>query len=117
MKYLKTIGFEFILLIIFTLIYTILYYFNITGANLNNILKIISFIIIFLSTGVYIGRNSQKKGWIEGLKVSSITILIFLIISLIFKYSFNLKQILYYVICTILIVVGSMLGINFKKRK
>lgn len=117
MKYLKTIGFEFILLIIFTLIYTILYYFNITSSNVNNILKILSFIIIFLSTGIYIGRNSQKKGWIEGLKISFITIIIFIITSLIFRYNFNLKQILYYILLIILVVIGSMLGINFKKRK
>ena len=47
MKYLKTILFTFILIIILSLITTILYYFNITSTSANNVLRIISFIIIF----------------------------------------------------------------------
>lgn len=74
MKYLKTIAYEFILILIFTLIYTILYYFNITSTSFNNALKIISFILIFVLTGIRIGRLSNKKGWLEGLKIALITI-------------------------------------------
>ena len=62
MKYLKTTVYEFILILIFTLIYTILYYFNITSNSFNNALKIISFILIFVLTGIRIGRLSNKKG-------------------------------------------------------
>ena len=78
MKYLKTTVYEFILILIFTLIYTILYYFNITSTSFNNALKIISFILIFVLTGIRIGRLSNKKGWLEGLKMALITIVIFL---------------------------------------
>ena len=68
MKYLKTTVYEFILILIFTLIYTILYYFNITSTSFNNALKIISFILIFVLTGIRIGRLSNKKGWLKDLK-------------------------------------------------
>ena len=117
MKYLKTIGFEFILLIILTLITTILYYFNLTSSEANTILKIISFIIVFIFSGIYIGKNSNKKGWLEGLKISGINILLFLLISLLFRYKFNIIQFLYYLIISVTVVIGSMIGINFKKRK
>ena len=117
MKYLKTIMVFFSLLFITTIINTILYYFNITSSSTNNIIKIIIFIIIFMVTGIYIGKNSNKKGWLEGLKASGIIIGIFLLLSLIFRYDFNIMQILYYLICSITIVLGSMIGINFKKKK
>ncbi len=117
MKYLKTIGFEFILLIILTLITTILYYFNLISSGTNNILKIITFIIVFIFTGIYIGKNSNKKGWLEGLKISGINILIFLLVALLFKYDFNILQFLYYLITSVTVVIGSMIGINFKKNK
>ncbi len=117
MKYLKTIAFEFIILLILTLISTILYYFNIIGNSTNDTLKIINFIIIFIFAGFYIGKNSNKKGWLEGLKISGINILIFVLLSLIFKYDFNIMQFLYYLIISIIIVLGSIIGINFKKKK
>lgn len=117
LKYLKTIAFEFIILLILTLISTILYYFDITGTTSNNTIKIISFIIIFMTSGIYIGKNSDKKGWLEGLKISGINILIFIILSLLFRYDFNFMQFVYYLISSITVILGSMIGINFKKKK
>lgn len=117
LKYLKTIAFEFIVLIILTLISTILYYFDIIGNNANNTFKIISFIITFISTGIYIGKKSLKKGWLEGLKISGINILLFVLISLLFKYNFNIIQFVYYLISALTVVLGSMIGINFKRKK
>lgn len=107
----------FSIMLILSLITTILYYFNITGESFNNILKIFSFIITFILTGIYIGKNSTKKGWFEGIKISLITILIFLILSLVFKHSFNIWQIIYYLILSITITLGSIIGINFRKEK
>ena len=92
MKYLKTFIFEFIILISLTLITTILYYFNITNNNINNVFKIIIFIITFLLSGIYIGRRAKQKYYIEGLKISGINIILFLLLSLLFKYDFNIKQ-------------------------
>lgn len=117
MKYLKTILYVFIFIIALNLITTILYYFNITNSFVNNLLEIISFVITFIFTGIYIGKNSNKKGWLEGLKISGILIIIFLLISLIFKYNFNIKQILYYLIMSVTVILGSMIGINFRKQK
>lgn len=117
MKYLKTIAFEFIVLIILTLINTILYYFDLINSNANGIIKIIIFIIVFLLSGIYIARRSNKKYYLEGLKISGINILLFLLISLLFKYNFNFKQILYYLLIILITTLGSIIGGNFRKNK
>lgn len=116
MKYLKTFIFEFVLLIILTLIISIFYYFNIISNNINNILKIVIFISTFLLSGIYISRRSSKKYYLEGLKISAINIIIFLLLSLIFKYEFNIKLILYYLLLTLITTLGSIIGGNFKKK-
>lgn len=116
MKYLKSIIFFFSFLLISNVIITILYYFNITSSSFNNILKIIIFILSFISVGISIGKKANKKGWLEGLKIAGILVAFFLITSLILRYDFNIKQILYYIICILTIVLGSMIGINFKKN-
>ncbi len=117
MKYLKTMIFMISMLLILNLISTILYYFNIISSNVNTILKYIIFIVTFISSGIYIGRRSNKRGFIEGLKISIITIILFFLISIIFGYKINIMQIIYYLICMIIIVFGSVIGINFKKVK
>ena len=117
MKYLKTILFELIILISLTLVSTILYYFNIINSSFNNIFKIITFIITFLISGIYIGRKSNKKYYIEGLKISVINVIVFLLLSIIFRNNFNIKQVIYYIILILITVLGSIIGGNIKKNK
>ena len=117
MKYLKTMLFEFIILIILTLINTVLYYFNITSTNVNSIFKVLIFVITFMLTGIYISRRSNKKNYIEGFKIAGINILLFLILALLIKYKFNLKLVLYYLLLTLTVVFGSITGKLFKKKK
>ena len=61
MKYIKTIIFEFIVLLSLLLINTCLYYFNIISDNTNNIFEIFIFIITFILTGIYISRRCNNK--------------------------------------------------------
>ena len=117
MKYFKTIIFELILLFSLNLISTCFYYFNILSSNANSIIKIIIFIITFLFTGIYIGRKSNKKYYFEGLKISSINIIIFILLSLIFKYKYNIYTFIYYLIIILITVLGSIIGGNIKKNK
>ena len=117
MKYLKAFIFELILLISFSLITTILYYFNITSNSINNILNILIFIIIFILSGIYIGKHSTKKFYLEGLKIAGINIILFILLTIIFKLGFTYKNIIYYLIIIIITVFGSILGSLLKKRK
>ena len=117
MKYLKAIILEFIILISITLVTTILYYFDIISSNINNVFKIITFLIMFIVSGIYIAKNSNKKYYLEGLKLAGINILLFLLLSLLFKYKFNIKQVIYYLLLAITVVLSSIMGGNMKKKK
>ena len=121
MKYLKKLGMSFLYIIgtilILTFITTILSYFNILNDKITSIIKIIIPIISMLIGGFYIGKNSLKKGFLEGIKLG----LIFSSLLIIFNYlalnnSFKFKYILFYVILIVSAILGSMIGINRKKQ-
>lgn len=121
MKYLKKLGMSFLFIIssilILTFLITIFNYFDIMSDKATSIFKIIIPVISLFIGGFYIGKNSFKKGFLEGLKLG----LIFSVILIIFNYlgldnSFKLKYILYYLILLISSTLGSMIGINIKKN-
>lgn len=117
MKYLKNIGLSILYtitsILILTLITTFFSYFNIIGDKTVSLFKIFIIIISLFIGGLYIGKKSNKKGWLEGLKLG----LVFLILIIIFNIftSFDLKNILYYFIVIISSIFGSMVGISIKK--
>ena len=118
MKFIKSSIFMLIIFFTLNLIITIISYFDLFNNSLINIIKIISFIIIFISTGIYLGLNSKKKAYIEGLKLSAIIIVIFSIITLIIpNLDFSIKTIISYLLLTSLIVIGSSIGINKRRLK
>ena len=103
-------------LLILTFILTLFSYFNIISDKVVSIFKIIIPIISLFIGGFFIGKKSLRKGWLEGLKLS----LIFLVVLVIFEYlaldqSFDIKNILYYLILSISSIFGSMIGISKKK--
>ena len=121
MKYLKKLGMSFLCIIgtilVLTLITTILSYFNILNDKVTSIIKIIIPIVSMLIGGFYIGKNSLKKGFIEGIKLGTI----FSCFLIIFNYlaldnSFKFKYMLFYIILIISSILGSMIGINRKKQ-
>lgn len=118
MKYIKTIIFFISLVLILNLLTSILYYFNLTNSNSNHILKILNFIIIYLSTGLYIGKRSKSKNLVEGLKISSIIILLSISFILIIPSTkFTLSTFIFYTLLTLLIIIGSKIGVNLRKQK
>ena len=121
MKYLKNLGISFIYIIstllILTLITTIFSYFNIFNDKVTSMVKIIIPIISMFIGGFFIGKNSNKKGFLEGLKLGVIFSIIIIIFNyLAFDYSFKIKYLLFYSILIISSIFGSMIGINRKKQ-
>lgn len=104
----------FILLFISSLIINIIYYFDIINNNLINYLKMFIAILIFFIAGIYIGKKSESKGYLNGLKLSLIIVIITLLLSIIFN-NFKVSKIIYYLIITSCITFGSMIGINKKE--
>ena len=63
------------------------------------------------------GKNTVNKGWLEGIKFGIICIIIFTIFNyLAFDTFFNISNIILYVITLIASILGSIIGINFKKN-
>ncbi len=110
-KYLKSYMYIFISIIILSLIVGTLSYFNVISISTSNILEIVSIIIAMFVGGFYIGRKSNKKGYIEGLKIGSLMIfLVFILSSFFFDKSINLSSLVFYVIILISSVLGSIIS-------
>lgn len=117
-KYLKTLLYVTIGTFFINLILTLLYYFNIIGANVNSYLKLIFMAIIMITGGLMIGLKADKKGWLEGIKIGGLVIcLMFLVSYLGFDKSLNIKSIIYYVLLILSSMLGSMIGINKKSSQ
>lgn len=117
MNYLKLLGKSFLYMIIIlfasTIIITLLNYINIFGNKLTTLAKIVISVISFFTGGFIMGKNSKQKGWLEGIKIGSIIIVILLLLNyIILKQSFDLKNIVFYLILLSSSIFGSMIGIN-----
>lgn len=122
MNYIKKLSMSFIYIIatilILTFIVTLLNYFDILKDKIVSIFKIIIPIISLFIGGFYIGKRSNKKGFIEGLKLGiifSIFILIFNFLA--FSSPFKFKYLLFYLIICMSSILGSIIGINYKKSE
>ena len=63
------------------------------------------------------GKNTVNKGWLEGIKFGLICIIIFIIFNyLAFDTFFNISNIILYIITLTASILGSIIGINFKKN-
>ena len=118
MKYLfKTLGYYAIFLILITFICSLL---NLIGVNstITNLLLFIFNILAFFILGFKNGQKVNNKGYIAGLKMSFLFIIILIIINLFTaRKLFSLVTIIYYLILILAGVFGSMLGINKKGVK
>lgn len=113
-NFLKAMIIVIILLFISSFIINILYYFDIISNNLVKYLKMFLAIFSFFISGVYIGKKSISKGYINGLKLSLIIIILFLILGIIFN-NIKLSRIIYYLLIMVSVTFGSMIGISKKE--
>ena len=101
--------------ILLTTLITTLYYFNIINPTTYNILKIVIILLTLFINSLILGQKSKQKGYLEGIKFSSIIVIMFIILTLILTKSFNIKYLIYYLIIIITSILGSMIGISLKK--
>ncbi len=112
-KYIKSLAIFLSSILVIPLFLTI---FNLLKINTSRVMIIIVGSILMLIIGFITGRSSNSKGYLNGLLISLISILILLIISLIFRVTLNLNSLMYYIILIFSTVLGSMIGINKKKK-
>ncbi len=120
MKYLKKILKSFLFtissVIILTFLFTLLNYFDIIGSKIMNIAKVIIPLFSLALGGFVIGKNANKNGWLEGIKIGIIIIVLISIGNLIFGQNINGKDFIFYALLLISAIFGSMFGINMKKE-
>ena len=109
-SYVYTLG----IIIVGTFIVTLFNYFNLLSSNVANTLILIIVIVSLFIGSFLLGKKSNKKGYLEGIKYSVIFILFLIIINLIFIKVFEIKSLIYFLIIIISFTFGSMLGINKK---
>ena len=110
----KPVYVSFFIVLIITFLVTVLNYFNIFSFKLVNILSyIIPFVAYFIG-GYMLGKKSQSKGFLEGLKLGSICLTILMTINIILFRTFNISTLISYIVVLAACMLGSILGINKK---
>lgn len=104
-----------IIMMVGTIFLTLMNYFNILSPKIISILKLLIPLTAIFISSYRLGKESEKKGYLEGLKLGSLIILIFLTLILLLD-KFSLKSLLYYLILLLTSILSSMIGINRKQR-
>lgn len=116
-NYLKSFTLTILIILSGAIITTLLEYFTNNTLTLTNIFKIITILLSILIPTFILGRKSERKGYLEGLKYGGILIVISLILNILLKNKFSFDIVIYFIIMLISSMLGSMMGINFKKNK
>ncbi len=117
LSYLKYIGI-FILFIVGIAIVTSLI--NLTGfkPNLINKLAVILTALSFFIISALASKNIAEKGYILGIKLGLLFVILMILINLIFfKSGFNIDRFIYYTILIISSILGGSFGKNLKIKK
>ena len=116
MKYLlKTLGYYAIFIILVTFICSLL---NLIGVNstITNLIIFIFNLLAFFILGFKNGKKASSKGYIAGLKMSGLFLLVLIVINLFTaKNFFNVSTIIYYIVLVLAGTTGGMVGINKKE--
>lgn len=114
-KYLKSLGLILLSILLLSILIGTLSYFNILNTKSIKVFEIIATIISMLIGGIYLGKNSVRKGFIEGIKIGLFMIMFLFIFNLLaFDQAFNISIFFFYIIILISSILGSILGINKK---
>ena len=112
-NYLKSYLYLFGSIIILTLLLSIINYFF---AIPTKVIKLLIPIISILISSIILGKHTKSKAYLEGLKFSSLYIILSILISVLTKNPFTIKLILSYLLLLLSGIIGSMIGINLNKR-
>lgn len=117
-KYIKTTLYLLTTIFLLSIIISSLNYFNLIKMDSIVYFKLFSLIMSLFIVGIYIGNKADKKGYLEGIKISILFIIISLITNyVVLKNTLSLRILLFYIICIISTVLGSIIGINKHTKK
>ena len=116
-KYLFPIIYSVSIILVGGLISTVLYYFDITSTKVNNIFLYATAILSLFVGSLKLAKELNYKGFITGLLYFLFWFIIMLFLSLvIFKASFTLKSLIYYVVILLFSMLGGVLGKNMQEE-
>ncbi|SRR5574344_1148715 len=110
-KYMIAVGYTLGLIAVFTIIISILNYFELINNTVFNILKLVIPIVSTMVGGFLIGKSSDRNGYQSGIKFGLVYSGIAVVIDLIF-YKINFNFFVFIAIIIIASMFGSMIGIN-----
>lgn len=114
-KYFVTFGSIVISLILFTLILTTVYYFDLISTGTYQVFKIAILVITLILNSILLGHNSLKNGYLDGIKLG-VMLILFCTLVCISTNQISLHLILYHFILLCCTTLGSMIGIHTKKE-
>lgn len=113
--YLKYLGISLISILVGLLVISTLYYFDILGNNIVSYIRVIYMMLVIFIISFILGKNTDKNGYLAGIKFGLMNIISFLIFGLLFfRDGLQLRLILYDFILLFISILGSMIGINKK---
>jgi len=114
-NFLKTTGETILVLLIYNIITSIFYYFNILSSNVIGIINYIFVLLLFLLSGFKIGKRNESKGYLNGFLIGLLITLIFIIFSLI-SGAFTGKSLIYFISLIVSSIIGGIFGVDKKKN-
>ncbi len=112
--YFRGVMYFYSILIIFLLVATAFNYFNIISYKTLSTMSFIFMILLFIFMGFFIAKNSERNGYVNGLIIGFINIILLLILSLLLGENPKLSIGIYFLILLLSSTIGGMFGINFR---
>ena len=112
---LKMLLINFLVIILGATVITLIYYLNFIPNSIYNTFKLIISILSLFFTTIAFSKKAINKGYLEGLKIGCLNIIIFIIITSLTKQGFSLRMTIYFIILLITSALGGMIGINQKE--
>ena len=105
-------------ILILSFIINIFNYYDLIPKSIYKTILILVTALSILIGSYLLGKKTEKKGYIEGLKYSVLIIALFYIIAfLAFDKTITISSLLYYLIIVTTSGIGAMIGINKKDKK
>lgn len=114
--YFKSILLLLLYLIIVSTINTIFYLYTNMSYSLNCLILFVFTTLGFFIVNFINGQKATNKGYLEGLKLGSVAIGIFFLISLFSKEFLSFSKVIYYLVLILTSTISAAIGINFKKN-
>ena len=113
-NYLISLLYVIISIFLLTIIFTIYDYFNLFNLKAYKIIITLIPIISLFIGSFKLGKLSNKKGYLEGIKLSLIYILITILFQILGLNKFNVNNLYLYIVYILISSLGASLGINKK---